>query len=354
MTLPPLYGHDALRLRLEAAFKSGRFPQAALLVGPPGAGKQRVALWVAQALLCEGSGPRPCGTCPACRMALELTHPDIHWIVPVPRPKSSDASKQVDEAREAIGAVIAERRRARWYQPPDGLASHSLASVRAVLQIVSLTPFRGRRKVIVLGDAERLVVQEASLEAANALLKALEEPPADTTIILTATEPRVLLPTIRSRVVPIRVGPVGDAAVRDFLSREVAPPPTGAALERRVAASRGLIGRALWAGDGGSDAASGRAGALLGGLRRGPAFWAEAALSQPPWGARGDFGALLDGMAEQIRVSLAEDAARRDADGVGRRLVALRLLEEARDGISTNANPQLALAVLARGLERVA
>jgi DNA polymerase-3 subunit delta' len=234
------------------------------------------------------------------------------------------------------------------------VASHSLASVRALLRIVSLTPFRGRRKVVILGDAERLVVQEASPEAANALLKALEEPPADTTILLTAAEPGLLLPTIRSRLVPIRVGPVGDAAVREFLTGALVPALKGPALERRVAAAGGLIGQALWDGQGEAEGGAARAQAVLGAARRGGAAWAQLALGQAPWGARGDFSALLDGIAGHLRSALAEDASRGDLAGVERHLAGLRLVDEARDGVGTNANPQLALAILARGLERVA
>ena len=199
MPLPPLYGHESLVHRLEAAMASGRFPQAMLFVGPAGAGKQRLALWVAQALLCERGPGAPCGQCVDCRQALELTHPDLHWFVPILRPKASDPAKQVDEAREMLGEVMAERRQGGPYRPPDRQASHALASVRLLQRVVGLTPFRGRCKVVIVGDAERLVVQEASTEAANALLKTLEEPPADTLIVLCAEDARRLPETIVSR-----------------------------------------------------------------------------------------------------------------------------------------------------------
>jgi len=352
MPLPPVFGHQALLGRLGAAIASGRFPQAALLVGPQGAGKQRVALWAAQALLCERASGSPCGECLDCRQAAELTHPDLHWFVPIPRPKATDPAKQMDEARESLGSVMAERRKSPWYRPPDGLASHSLASVRVLQRIVGLTPFRSRRKVVILGDAERLVVQDASPEAANALLKVLEEPPADTTILLTAAEPQGLLPTIRSRVVPIRVGPVGDEVVRRFLTQALTPAPGGAALERRVSGAAGLIGRALWA-DGGAEGGVVRAKAILAAVGRGGAAWAEAALGQAPWGARGDFAATLDGLAGTLRDALKNAVDAGNRDGTVRRLAALRLVDEARDGVGSNTNPQLVLAVLARELERV-
>jgi DNA polymerase-3 subunit delta' len=351
MPITRVYGHSALLGRLGVSIASGRFPQATLLVGPQGAGKQRIALWAGQALLCERGGEAPCGACVDCRLAAELKHPDLHWLVPIPRPKATEPGKQVDEARELLAAVMDERRKSFRYSPPDGMASHSLASVRLLQRIVSLTPVRARRKVVILGDAERLVVQEASPEAANALLKLLEEPSADTTILLTAAEPQALLPTIRSRLVPIRIGAVGDDVVREFLAAEVSPAPQGPVLERRVAAAGGLIGRALW---GGSETGTERADALLEAIRRGPAAWAAAALAQAPWGARGDFAATLDAMALRLRDALKREAGAADRQALARHLAALRALDEAREGVATNANPQLALAALARDLERVA
>src|SRR6185312_8445305 len=75
-----------------------------------------------------------------------------------------------------------------------------------------------KRKVFVIGDAERMVPQEGSDAAANAFLKLLEEPPANTTLVLTSSEPGALLPTIRSRVVAVRVPPISDSAVEEFLA----------------------------------------------------------------------------------------------------------------------------------------
>jgi len=350
MPSPPLYGHDRLVSRLEAAMASGRFPQALLFAGPPGAGKQRLALWVAQGLLCERGPGAPCGTCQDCHQVLDLAHPDLHWFVPIPRPKAGDPAKQMEEARELIGEAIAERRAAKAYRRPDGLASHSLASVRVLQRAVGLTPFRGRRKIIILGDAERLVVQDASPEAANALLKVLEEPPADTTLILTAAEPQALLPTIRSRLVTVRIGPVGDEMVRQFLSRELDPAPAGRALERRVTLAEGLIGRALWMDDSGADAAETQARSFLTAVRAGPERWTPLVLAQQPWGARGAYGAMLDALALTLRQSLVESVALPDRADLTRHLAALRRVDEARAEVANNVNPQLALAVLAHDL----
>lgn len=352
MTLHPVYGHEPLLNRLEGALTSGRFPQAALFVGPPGVGKQRLALWVAQGLLCDRGAGRPCGECGSCHQVAGLGHPDLHWFVPVVRPKAADPEKQVEEVETLLAEAMADRRANPLYGPPDGMASHPLASIRLLQRRVNLKPYQGARKVVILANAERLVVQEASQEAANALLKVLEEPPADTFLILSAREAQALLPTIRSRLVPVRVGGVGDAVVRRFLSAEVTPAPKGTALEQRVVLAEGSIGRALAAG-GGTGAGEGTADRWLAAFRGGPSRWSAAALSQAPWAARGDFTAALDALALKLR-----DRAATDATGHPERLprwvAALRAVERTRQEAQGNANPQLALAVLAQDLEDLA
>jgi DNA polymerase-3 subunit delta' len=338
--------------RLANAIASGRFPQATLLVGPPGSGKQRVALWAAQALLCEAETERPCGQCAACRQVLALSHPDLHWFIPILRPKSGDKDKQVAEAEALLAEAVSERRDNPLYGPPDPMASHPLASIRLLQRRMVLKPFQATRKVVVLGNAERLVVQEASQEAANALLKLLEEPPANTFVILTTREAQSLLPTIRSRLVPVRVAGVGDDVVRRFLTHELKPVPRGAELDQRVLFAEGCIGRVVEAGTGG-DASSRAAERLLAAVRGGPRQWAAAALAQPPWSARGNFTALLEAVTLRLRQALAQDAGA-DAERVRRWIAAIRLVQGIRQDAQGNANPQLALAVLAHNLQALA
>src|SRR3989454_342091 len=248
MSIPPLYGHEGIRNRLVGAIASGRLPQSLLLEGPRGVGKQRLALWLAQALVCEdrdrGKG-EGCGACQHCKLVLSRSHPDVHWFVPVElSKKGADADKQVELVAEALGDELAARRERPLYEPPSGLASHNIASVRLLLRRLALTPALARRKVFILGDAERLVPQTGADAAANALLKALEEPPADTVFVLTATEPEALLPTILSRVVRVRVARLADSVVTAFAQRELnlAKEPS---LSQRVTAAEGCIGRLL-------------------------------------------------------------------------------------------------------------
>ena len=86
--LTPLAGHRDVRDRLSAAVAASRLPQVLLVTGAQGIGKQRLALWLAELLLCERGGPEPCGECGNCRRVQGLVHPDVHWLVPIPRPKA--------------------------------------------------------------------------------------------------------------------------------------------------------------------------------------------------------------------------------------------------------------------------
>jgi hypothetical protein len=117
-----------------------------------------------------------------------------------------------------------------------------------------------------------------------------------------------------------------------------------------VTLAEGLIGRALWMDDDGADAADTQARAFLAAVRAGPERWAPLVLAQPPWGARGGYGAMLDALAMTLRQSLIEGMARPDGWDLTRHLAALRRVDEARADVGSNVNPQLALAVLAYDL----
>src|SRR5882762_1911535 len=252
MALPPLVGHERVKTKLAGAQASGKLPQALLLAGPRGVGKQRLALWLAQLIHCEAPGQEPCGHCRPCRLVASLQHPDVHWFVPVELGKrggtsTGDADKQIDLVADALAEEMTARREQPLYGPPAGLASHPVASVRLLLRRLALTPAMGTRKVFIVGDAERLIPQLGTEVAANALLKALEEPPADSVIILTAADPNALLPTILSRVVRVRVARIADSDVTVFVQQTLGV-TSKAELAQRVTAADGCIGKLLATG----------------------------------------------------------------------------------------------------------
>jgi DNA polymerase III subunit delta' len=341
--LVPLFGHEQLQDRLLAASRAGRLPASLLLHGPAGAGKQRLALWLAQALLCERDDA-PCGRCQSCRYALELTHPDLHWIFPRPRLKNADAS--VDDVRQDYAEAIAERVQAGGLYPrPSGSEGIFVTAVRTIVHRAGISPAVGRRKVFVVGDAERMVPQESSPEAANAFLKLLEEPPADTTIIVTSSEPGALLPTIRSRVIAVRVSPLPQQSVRAFLrhavvqealSAETIPADETARLALAAGAPGTLIGGAE------RSAALEQARRFLEVAdRRDRAAALKLSFQQGVSKARGRFSDVLDALITLQHARARDAVARADAAGAMRAARGVEAAERAKELAAGNVSPNL-------------
>jgi len=196
--------------------------------------------------------------------------------------------------------------------------------------------------VFIVGDAERLIPQRGMEDAANALLKVLEEPPADTVVVLTAADPEALLPTILSRVVRVRVARNTDSVVTEF-AQQVLGVTGKTELAERVSAAEGCIGRLL-AIQGDAGAGNRRAGELLEAGRNGAATLYALALSQMPFQARGGFTEMLDALAGRLRAQVK-------AGGETQKLVeAIARVMDARELAQGNVNPQLVTAVLAEDL----
>jgi DNA polymerase-3 subunit delta' len=149
---------------LRAVMSKGLVAHAYLFYGPAGTGKKTLAGSIAQALNCAQFPQGPCETCPSCLKVARGTHPDVHWIIPE-------------------GKVI------------------RIEQVRQAVKAASLQPREGRRHIFILDAAQGLTP-----EAANSLLKTLEEPPAAVVFILLAEKPGLLPPTVVSRcqVFPLR------------------------------------------------------------------------------------------------------------------------------------------------------
>ena len=244
LSLHPLLGHASVREALASAHARQALPASLLIHGARGVGKQRLALWLARLLVCQKPSSGPCGGCGPCRMAGSLKHPDIHWYFPLPRPKRVSGDRLVDaleDARlEAIAEVRVDALRPSYSAEVRGLY---LGTVRNIRARASKRPTMAPGPVFIVGDAEFLVPQEASPEAANALLKLLEEPPGSARFILTSSEPGLLLQTIRSRTVHVHVGALPDEDVTVFLEEQANADPKVASWAATLA--HGSVGRAL-------------------------------------------------------------------------------------------------------------
>lgn len=199
-TLASIVGHQKQTSLLRRAVASERIGGAYLFAGAPGLGKKTVATAFAAALNCETKGDDACGRCPSCDKVADRNHPDVTFV------------------------------------RPDG-ATLRVAQIRELQRQISLRPHEGRYKVFVVTDAAKM-----RPEAANALLKTLEEPPGDGVLILTTGSVDALLPTIRSRSQELRFLPV---TVQDAVDALVA---RGVAEDRAKALAvhaRGRFGVAL-------------------------------------------------------------------------------------------------------------
>lgn len=349
MRLAPLYGHVALRERLRDAVARQTLPGSMLFHGPRGVGKQQLALWLARTLLCENADRAPCGACQACRMAAAVQHPDLHWFFPRPRLKNTDPD--LADVREDMAEGVRDRlTRDGLYEPSGGDEGLFVASVRAIVQTASLAPAMGRRKVFIVGDAERMVAQEGAETAANAFLKLLEEPSANTTIILTSSEPGGLLPTIRSRVVSVRVGPLGASEVRAFLADPAVSGQLdvgGADIEELVSLAGGapgrLVSRDAW------QASITQAHRLLEAAAttdRGARM--RASLRQGASGARGRFSDTLEALTVLLHERSRTSIDGGDALHASGSAQAMEAVERAKERADGNVNPQLVTASLLR------
>lgn len=283
-------------------------------------------------------------------MAAEIAHPDLHWFFPRPRLKDPDASH--DEVREDLADAIAARLKAGGvYEAPGGDEGIFISTVLAIVHTAALSPAMSRRKVFVIGDAERMVPQEGSEQAANAFLKLLEEPLPDTTIILTSSEPGALLPTIRSRVVAIRVPPLSDAEVREFLADprvgDRLDLPAGEELDELIRVAGGapgrLIDRESWL------AAMRHANRLLDAATSADrSRQMRLALGAGSAGARGRFSDALDALTVVLHDRARAAAERGDESVAMGAARAVDAVEEAKEMASRNVSPQLLTASLLR------
>jgi DNA polymerase III delta' subunit len=214
---------------LSAALESGRLAHAYLLTGPQGTGRLSIALDLAASWLCSSEENGYCGECVHCRRIFDFTHPDVRLTLPV---TSSISPEQIMEL------LLARRDDGMTPLRFEGNTSIKISQVRELVRRMAMKSFEGRGRVELILDADRITVQ-----AANALLKTLEEPTDGTLIVLSTSFYTRILPTIRSRAHLIRLSRIPvELIIRELVDRMGIDEQEASGI---ASASDGSIGNAL-------------------------------------------------------------------------------------------------------------
>ncbi|MBI5485183.1 MAG: DNA polymerase III subunit delta' [Deltaproteobacteria bacterium] len=314
MAFADILGHERIVEVLRRSLRTGKIAHAYLYEGNSGCGRKKTALALIQALFCRALPDDACGVCPSCRKITAGNHGDIHIIEPL------------QDKRDI-----------------------SIEQLRAMQRELSLRPYEAPRKVCMIEPAERM-----SVNAANSLLKTLEEPPGNALIILLTENAGMLLPTIRSRCQLMRFSHLSPEHVRTLLEKTGIDPGTASLL---APMSGGSVQQALGLDN---EALSARREVVLSALARldinqiATVFDSSEELS----GNRDETLELLDMMLSFFRdaVHLAAGSseilnqnARPAIEAISRRRSLTRNLEllgnihETRRAVQRNANSKLAL-----------
>ena len=196
-------GHSEIIQYIQNAVTEDKVSHAYILNGEKGSGKKMLAGLFAQTLQCEKGGAEPCYECHSCKQAVSGNHPVIFWVT-----HEKPNSISVDDIRVQINCDI------------------------------QVKPYNGKYKIYIVPDADMMTVQ-----AQNALLKTIEEPPAYAVILLLTENANSLLPTICSRCVMLKLRNIKDQLVKRYLMEQLQVPDYKA--DVCTAFAQGNIGKAV-------------------------------------------------------------------------------------------------------------
>lgn len=198
-----IIGHKQVIEHLRSAIKLDKVSHAYILNGEEGSGKKMLASAFAMTLQCETGNDEPCGKCKSCIQAMNNNHPDILWVT-----HEKPGSIGVDDIRVQLNNDI------------------------------GIKPYSSNYKIYIINEADKL-----TLQAQNALLKTLEEPPAYTVIVLLTVNHEALLQTILSRCITLNLRFVEDDLIKRYLMEVKQVPDYKANIS--VAFAQGNVGKAI-------------------------------------------------------------------------------------------------------------
>jgi DNA polymerase-3 subunit delta' len=343
----PIIGHDKAVALLRRSLNSDQLSHAYLFTGPPGVGKRTLALAFAMAVNCQSSAEgalpdAPCLLCASCTRIAHGAHPDVSEV---------NLQTQAAALGESGKGKVAPAKEVK------------IDTVREMQATVGLRPYSGRRRLYILGDADRL-----NEESSNCMLKTLEEPPSHTILVLLAPDEASVLPTISSRCLHVPLRSLPRAVVASSLVDVWEAEPEQA--ETLAALSGGRLGYAVTLlAD--RDAMDRRRAALekvslLMGAPISDRINAATEYAKMFTDARQDLYAMLDTWESWWRDVLVVKAAAPELASnvdqmqtlasiasrvpVKRASAAVSLVQQTRQQLLENVNPRLALEALALGL----
>ncbi len=242
---------------LSGALRKNLLASSYLFYGEQGSGKWALALELAKAINCEQSRGEACDVCSSCRKISKLIHPDIKLVFPMPsgksvksRRKEAESSEESVTLPESSNKILDQRQKdmekykTQKIEEPyaivrfDRNVNIEVEQIRSMQRDIGFKPFEGKRKVVIIAEAENMHVSSA-----NSLLKTLEEPPEHATLFLTTKDINQLLPTAVSRCQQIRFGRIPRQMVMDKLESDYGVEKDEASRFARL--SQGSYGRAL-------------------------------------------------------------------------------------------------------------
>lgn len=198
-----ILGNEMVKDHFKRAIENHKISHAYILTGEAGMGRKSIANAFAMTLLCEKGGSEPCMSCHSCKQVMSGNHPDLIYVT-----HEKLGSIGVDDVREQINDTIMIR------------------------------PYSSYYKIYIVDEAEKMTVQ-----AQNALLKTIEEPPSYAVIILITTNQEAFLPTILSRCVQMKLKPLKDFTIKSYLTQNLHIPEKDADI--CAAFARGNLGKAI-------------------------------------------------------------------------------------------------------------
>jgi len=238
-----LLGQARIKDVIGTAFNQKTLGHAYLFCGDQGVGTFQAALELAMGLLCDSDGSVPCYSCASCRKISHFSHPDLNVVVPVHLEKEHKGSDNNLNERgwafitESISTMIQTP-----YAPRHitGVPTMPVECIRELTHAIQRGAVLGGAQVAIMCDVDIM-----NKEAANALLKTLEEPPENTILLLLSARPHNVLPTIASRCQVVRFGYIANDEIKARLKGNGLDSIDDQTLERITETSQGSLGKAL-------------------------------------------------------------------------------------------------------------